>query len=82
MLDVKAPPRSELSAINGINERVVRYLEQLSIAAADATMLTGSGSPVGVVNANRSRLYMDLATGDVYKNTSPDYGNNSAWALL
>lgn len=82
MPDLKAPPRGELSAINGINERVVRYLEQLSNAAADATMQTGSGSPVGVVNANSSRLYMDLSTGDVYKNTSPDYGNNTAWALL
>lgn len=82
MPDLKAPPRGELSAISGINERVVRYLEQLSNTAADATMLTGSGSPVGVVNANSSRLYMDLTTGDVYKNTSPDYGNNTAWALL
>lgn len=82
MPDLKAPPRGELAAINGINERVVRYLEQLSNAVADATMLTGNGSPVDVVNANSSRLYMDLTTGDVYKNTSPDYGNNSAWALL
>lgn len=82
MPDLKAPPRRELSAINGINDRVVRYLEQLSNAVADATMQTGSGSPVGVVNANSSRLYMDLTTGDVYKNTSPDYGNNSAWVLL
>lgn len=82
MPDLIAPPRSDLSSIQGINERTVRYLEQLSNAVADATMLTGNGSPAGVVSANRSRLYMDLQTGDVYKNTSPDYGNSSAWVLL
>ena len=82
MSSLPVPPRNEIQAINGINERVVRYLESLSLSATDATMLTGDGSPVGVVNANSSRLYMDLKSGDVYKNTSPDYGNNSAWVLL
>lgn len=79
---LKSPPRNELAAIGGINERVIRYLEQLSNAVSDATMQTGSGSPVGVVMANNSRLYMDLTTGDVYKNTSPNYGDKTAWSLL
>lgn len=82
MSSLPPPPRNELQAISGINERIVRYLEALSSAVSDATMLTGNGSPVGVVSANSSRLYMDLQTGDVYKNTSPDYGNNAAWVLL
>lgn len=76
----KAPPRTELSAIAGINERVVRYLESLSTAIQDATMLTGNGAPS--VPANNSRLYLDIDTGIVYVNTDPEYGSITGWQPL
>lgn len=76
------PPRNELSAIQGVNERIVRYLEFLSQGVNDARMLTGTGSPEGVVSANSSRLYMDLENGNLYKNTNPEYGINTGWVLV
>lgn len=82
MANLPVPQRNELQSIVGINERVVRYLEDLSKAAADATMLTGAGVPTNVVAANGSRLYMDLSTGDVWKNTDPETGSKTGWALL
>lgn len=80
--EVKAPPRGELAAIEGINERVMRYLEALSLGVNDARMQTGTGSPVGVVRSNSSRLYMDISTGDLYKNTSATYGDTVGWVLV
>lgn len=80
--EIKSPPRNELSAIDGINERVMRYLESLSYGINDARMLTGAGSPAGTVRANSSRLYMNLDNGDLYKNTSADYGDTAGWVLV
>jgi hypothetical protein len=78
----KAPPRNELSAIGGINERVVRYLESLSSAIQDATIQEGSGTPNNSVEANRSRMYLDLDSGDLYVNTSPEYGSKTGWQVV
>jgi hypothetical protein len=80
--NLPVPQRNELQAIAGINERTVRYLEDLSKAIADATMLTGEGVPNNVVAANSSRLYMDLSSGDVWKNTSLESGSKTGWSLL
>lgn len=75
-----APPRNELAAIAGVNERIIRYLENLSQVAQDATMITGEGPPI--VAANSSRLYLDLANNQLYVNTSPDYGSTSGWQVV
>lgn len=77
-----APPRKELAAIAGINERTVRYMENLSLAVADATMKTGDGPPTNVVEANSSRLYLDLANGVLYVNTSEEYGSKTGWQVV
>lgn len=74
--------RSDLSQIEGINERTIRYLENLSRAVADSTALSGSGTPNGVVNANSSRQYIDLSTGKQWINTAPAYGQNTGWVML
>ena len=80
--EIKSPPRGELAAIGGINERVMRYLEALSLGVNDARMQTGSGSPEGVVRANSSRLYMDIDIGALYKNTAAGYGETTGWVLV
>jgi hypothetical protein len=79
---IPAPPRNELASIGGINERVIRYMENLSAAVADATMKTGDGPPTNVVEANSSRLYLDLANGVLYVNTSADYGSKTGWQVV
>jgi len=79
---IPVPPRKELAAIAGINERTVRYMENLSIAVADATMKTGDGPPNNVVEANSSRLYLDLASGVLYVNTSSEYGSKTDWRIV
>jgi len=79
---IKSPPRNELTALAGINERVMRYLEGLSSAITDTRTQTGTGSPEGVTKSNSSRLYIDLATGDLYKNTASTYGSITGWALV
>ena len=76
----QSPPRNELSAIDGINERTVRYLESLYASIKDATMITGLGPPTNVP-ANSSRLYMNLDNGDLYKNTAIEYGSVGGWVL-
>lgn len=79
---IPVPPRKELAAISGINERTVRYMENLSIAVADATMKTGDGPPNNVVEANSSRLYLDLASGVLYVNKSSEYGSKTDWQAV
>lgn len=74
--------RSDLSQIEGINERTIRYLENLSRAVADSTALSGSGAPNGSVNANSSRQYIDLSTGKMWVNTANAYGQNTGWVML
>lgn len=78
---IQSPPRNELTSIDGINERTVRYLESLYSSIKDATMLTGSGNPDGIP-ANSSRLYMDLDNGNLYKNTDVEYGSAGGWVLI
>lgn len=74
--------RNDLATIQGINERTIRYLENLSRAIADSTPLTGSGSPNGVVNANSSRQYIDLTANTQWINTAPAYGQKTGWVML
>jgi hypothetical protein len=57
-------------------------MENLSLAVADATMKTGDGSPQDAVEANSSRLYLDLVTGVLYVNTSEEYGSKTGWQAL
>lgn len=74
--------RSDLSQIEGANERVVRYLENLSKAIDDATAKSGSGVPNGTVNSNSSRQYLDLLTGKLWVNLNPMIGQNTGWVML
>ena len=79
---IPVPPRKELAAIAGINDRTVRYMENLSLAVADATMKTGEGPPNNAVEANSSRLYLDLASGVLYVNKSSEYGSKTDWQAV
>jgi hypothetical protein len=79
---IPVPPRKELAAIAGINDRTVRYMENLSLAVADATMKTGDGPPNNAVEANSSRLYLDLASGVLYVNKSSEYGSKTDWQAV
>ena len=79
---IPVPPRKEIAAIAGINERTVRYMENLSLAVADATMKTGGGPPNNAVEANSSRLYLDITSGVLYVNTSSEYGSKTDWRIV
>lgn len=81
MPKLAAPPRNELSALSGSNERIVRYLEALAPALEDLVTLTGSGAPAGVP-ANRSRLYIDIDNNILYMNTDPEYGASTGWVAV
>ncbi len=74
--------RQDLQQLDGINERTIRYLESLASGIDSCATLTGQGSPEGVVNANRSRLYMDLATGALYKNTNAADDQSTGWIIV
>lgn len=73
--------RTDLSQIQGINERTIRYLEGLPGAVSDSTPLTGNGPPNGVVNANSTRLYIDLSAIKIWVNTAEAYGQNTGWVI-
>lgn len=79
---VTAPRRADLSALLGSTERVIKYLEALGDAINDARMLTGEGPPEGVIQANSSRLYVDILTSTLYKNTNPEYGQKTGWSAV
>lgn len=76
----KAPPRNEIAALAGINERTIRYFEEIAAYLTDLTPLQGSGAPTGL-KANASRLYVDVVGGALYVNTNPAYGATTGWVL-
>lgn len=74
--------RSDLAAIVGLNDRALRYLENLAHAIDDVAPAEGSGNPVGVVRANRSRQYIDLDNNQLWINVAPAYGDNQLWVAV
>lgn len=74
--------RNDLAQINGINERTIRYLENLSRAIDDRTPSIGTGVPNGSVIANSSRLYIDLSANTLWINTAAAYGAKTGWIMI
>lgn len=64
-------------------DRVAEYLETVNRQVNESTMLSGSGSPEGVITANPKVLYMDTAgtSGNILYVKKSGVGN-TGWILV
>ncbi len=64
--------------------RPLQKLQMFSEQCAALEILSGTGSPENVVSANKTRLYMNDATGALYIKRVNDIGgdNKQGWVLV
>lgn len=66
-----------------LSDRLAQFLEDLTRQVNLSTVLTGSGSPEGVVTANVTQQYMDTAGGAGTILYIKQTGNgNTGWILV
>lgn len=59
--------------------RFASFIEEITRQVNNSTVLSGSGSPEGVVTASAPKFYVDSDTGDYYKKTG---NGSSGWVLI